>query len=136
MGRKSFNSKRNFLAATTLKPKAPSRGKSLADQIMETKLRSEQAKLALLEDEVPAKNPKYTRWVDMPPPTPEDEADFHRRFREILHNIAAEPIGPEEGESVQEWLTGQGAIIPDTPDWETPLYIEKWVRVGTKKQSD
>jgi len=49
MGRKSFNSTQNFLAATSLGSTAPKRGMSLADQIMETKLRSEQAKLALLE---------------------------------------------------------------------------------------
>ena len=128
MGRKSFNSKQNFLAASALKPNAKTRGKTLPDQIMETKLRSEQAKLKMLEAELPDEStPKYTRYVDMPPPTPEDEADFHRRFREIVNNIAREPVGPEAGQSVQDWLRDQGAVIPDLPEWKTPLYLEKWV---------
>ena len=88
MGRKSFNSTQNFLAATSLSPNAPKRGASLADQIMETKLRSEQAKLALLEAELPDESEvKYTRYVDMPPPTPEDEAAFDREFQKILSQI-------------------------------------------------
>lgn len=128
--RQSSTPKQNFLAATSLKPKAPSRDQSLADQIMETKLRSEQAKLKLLEAELPDESaPKYTRYVDMPPPTPEDEADFHLRFNDIIRKIAAEPVGPETGQTVQDWLTAQGATIPDSPEWKTLLYLEKWVGV-------
>ena len=130
MGRKSFNSKQNFLAASALKPNAKARGKTLPDQIMETRLRSEQAKLKMLEAELPDENAvKYMRYEDMPPPTPEDEADFHRRFREIVNNIAREPVGPEAGQSVQDWLRDQGAVIPDLPEWKTPLYLEQWVCV-------
>ena len=81
MTRNSKFSKQNYLAATSLKPKAPARGLSLQDQIMETKLRSEQAKLALLEAEVPREDVKYMRYEDMPPPSPEDEARFHTRFQ-------------------------------------------------------
>jgi len=30
---------------------------------------------------------KHTRYEDMPPPTPEDEARFHARFRKIMRDI-------------------------------------------------
>ena len=133
MTRNSKFSKQNYLAATSLKPKAPARGLSLQDQIMETKLRSEQAKLKLLEAELPNESEKkYTRYVDMPPPTPEDEAEFHARFNQLLSEIIAEDDdeheeGPEPGQTVQDWLTKRGAIIPDVPEWKTPLYLGKFV---------
>jgi len=88
MARNSKFSQKNYLAATSLSPNAPKRGVSLADQIMETKLRSEQAKLQLLEAELPDESEKkYTRYVDMPPPTPEDEAEFDREFQQILSEL-------------------------------------------------
>ena len=31
---------------------------------------------------------KHTRYEDMPPPTPEDEARFHDRLRNLIHRIA------------------------------------------------
>ena len=31
---------------------------------------------------------KHTRYEDMPPPTPEDEARFHDRLRSLIHRIA------------------------------------------------
>ena len=30
---------------------------------------------------------KHTRYEDMPPPTPEDEARFHARFQKIMRDI-------------------------------------------------
>ncbi len=67
----------------------------------------------------------------MPPPSPQQEAEFHQRFRTIMKDIAAArgKSGPEAGQTVQDWLRGQGAIIPDTPEWQTPLYLEKFVRI-------
>ena len=89
MGRKSFNSKQNFLAATSLNSSAAKGGASLADQIMETKLRSEQAKLTLLEAELPDESEvKYMRYEDMPPPSPEQEAEFYERFQTLIREIA------------------------------------------------
>jgi len=132
MGRKSFNSTQNFLAATSLSPNAPKRGMSLADQIMETKLRSEQAKLKLLEVELPDESEKkYTRYVDMPPPTPEDEAQFDAEFQKILSELFDgdeddDEQGPETGQTVQDWLTAQGATIPDAPEWKVPLYLDRY----------
>ena len=130
MARNSKFSKQNYLAASSLKPKKISRDVSLADQIMETKLRSEQAKLKLLEAELPDENAiKYMRYEDMPPPTPEQEAEFDREFQKILDELFSEPSGPEDGQTVQDWLTERGAAIPDLPEWKTPLYLEKWVDV-------
>ena len=31
---------------------------------------------------------QHTRYEDMPPPTPEDEARFHDRLRSLIHRIA------------------------------------------------
>ena len=130
MGRSSFNSKQNFLAASALSPKKPGRGLSLQEQIMETKLRSEQAKLAALEAELPSPEAmQYMRYEDMPPPSPEQEAEFDRKFKALLDDLLSEPWGPEKGQSVQDWLTELGASIPDTPEWQTPLYLDKFVRV-------
>lgn len=95
MGRNSPHSNRNYLAGTSLKPHKPSSTQSLQDQLIETKLRIEQAKLAKLEADIPDKTPKYTRYEDMPPPTPEDEARFHARFNELVRTIAMQP---DEGE--------------------------------------
>ena len=142
MGRKSFNSKQNFLAASALKPNAKTRGRTLPDQIMETKLRSEQAKLKMLEAELPDENAvKYMRYEDMPPPTPEQEAEFDAEFQRILNELFDEDEdgeesdhekgrgeeGPDAGQTVQAWLRARGAIIPDLPEWKTPLYLERWI---------
>ena len=69
----------------------------------------------------------YTRYVDMPSPTPEDEAQLEARFAALFDNLFAEPVGPEAGQTVQDWLQAQGSVIPDTPEWAVPLYLEKWV---------
>ena len=130
MGRTSIYSKSNY-PKQILGPysKKGARQANLAEQIIETKLRSEQAKLSLLEAKLPNESsPKHTRYVDMPPPTPEDEAMFEARFVELLDNVFAEPVGPEEGQTVQDWLREQGAVIPDTPEWQVPLYLEQWVQ--------
>jgi hypothetical protein len=130
MARHSKFSKQNFLAATSLWPRTPSPDLSLAEQIMETKLRSEQAKLAMLEAEVPEPEVKYMRYEDMPPPSPEQEAKFDAEFKALLDSLfdgPEDPIGPESGETVQDWLTNMGATLPDLPEWKTPLYLDKFV---------
>ena len=132
MGRNSFNSKQNFLTATSLRPSKSSRKLSLADQLIETRLQTEQAKLAMLQADLPDETPKYMRYEDMPPPSPEQEAEFDREFQGLLESLfdgPDEPMGPEEGQTVQDWLTELGASIPDLPDWQTPLYLKKWDRV-------
>ena len=53
---------------------------------------------------------------------------FDAEFAEMMTNILKEPFGPEEGQTVQEWLREQGAVIPDTPKWQVPLYLEQWVQ--------
>ena len=81
-----------------LKPQLPSRDLSLADQLIQTRLRIEQAKLAQIEADIPPNNPKHTRYVDMPPPTPEDEAEFEAEFQQILKELFdARELGPQSG---------------------------------------
>ena len=129
MARNGKHTKTDLMANSVLGPyaKKPSSTQSLQDQIMETKLRSEQAKLSLLKAKLPDEGPpKYTRWEDMPPPTPEDEARFFTRFRKLVGDIKLEGIGPEDGQTVQDWLRDQGAVIPDLPEWKVPLYLEKF----------
>jgi len=134
MARNSKFSQKNYLAASSLNSSKPSRNLSLADQLIETRLRSEQAKLALLEAELPDESEtKYTHYVDMPPPTPEDEAAFDREFQKILSELfdgdeEDHEEGPDEGQTVQDWLIKMGATIPDAPEWKVPLYLEKFDR--------
>ena len=125
--RQSSTPKQNFLAATSLGSTAPKPGMSLADQILETKLRSEQAKLKKLEAELPDEDVKYMRYEDFPPPSPEQEAEFHGRLRKLIREIAeTQESGPEEGQTVQDWLIADGAVIPDLPEWKQPLYLNRY----------
>jgi len=127
MARNSKFSQKNYLAASSLNLSKPSRALSLADQLIETRLRSEQAKLALLEAELPDESEKkYMRYEDMPPPSPEQEAEFYEQFKKLVGGILDDGIGPEDGQTVQDWLIEQGAVIPDLPEWKTPLYLEKF----------
>ncbi|MEP4053081.1 MAG: hypothetical protein ABJN22_12635 [Litorimonas sp.] len=126
MTRNSKNSKQNFLATTSLKPNNSTTNLNLADQLIETCLRIELAKLAKLEAETPREDIKYMRYEDMPPPSPAQEAEFYERFRKLINQIAHDDIGPEVGETVQNWLIKQGATIPDLPEWKTPLYLDKF----------
>lgn len=47
------------------------------------------AKARLEDDRTKALAKKYTRYEDMPPPTPEDEARFHARYQTIMRDILA-----------------------------------------------
>lgn len=38
--------------------------------------------------EAKAKAEKYTRWEDLPPPSPEDEARYYEDFKRIYHAVA------------------------------------------------
>lgn len=127
MTRNSKNSyKQNYLAATSLLPRMPASPQSLQDQLIETRLRIEQAKLAKLESETPREDVKYMRYEDMPPPSPEQEAEFYERFKKLVGGILDDGVGPESGQTLQDWLIGQGATIPDLPEWKTPLYLDKF----------
>ena len=60
-------------------------------------------------------------------PSPEDEAKFHARFRKLIREIAETRVsGPEEGQTVQDWLIADGAVIPDLPEWRRPLYLDRY----------
>ena len=45
------------------------------------------AKARLEDYRAKAFTKQHTRYEDMPPPTPEDEARFHERFRRIMRDI-------------------------------------------------
>ena len=45
------------------------------------------AKARLEEHRAKAFAKQHTRYEDMPPPTPEDEARFHARFKKIMRDI-------------------------------------------------
>ena len=93
MARNGKHTKTDLMESSVLIPYArkPASTQSLQDQLIETKLRIEQAKLAKLEAELPKDEPKYMRYEDMPPPTPEDEARFYARFQELVRAIATQP---------------------------------------------
>ena len=93
MARNSKNSKYEvFPKAARFPFVKTSQTQSLQDQLLETRLRIEQAKLAKLEADIPDPNPKYTRYEDMPPPTPEDEARFEAKFRKLVAALDAEEV--------------------------------------------
>lgn len=123
MGRNSKNSQQNYLVATSLKPHRPSSTQSLQDQLIETKLRIEQAKLAKLEAELPKDEPKYMRYEDMPPPSPDQEREFLKRFETLITNL--DKLGPKSGQSLQDWIGEQGGEVPDHPNWQMPQYMEE-----------
>ena len=79
---------------------------------------------------MPDPEPKYMRYEDMPPPWPEQDAAFDPEFKGLLDSlfeVSEDPISPEIGENVQDWLTHMGATLPDLPEWKTPLYLDKFV---------
>ncbi len=110
----------HFLNSSCLKGKVPTKTstQSLQDQLLETRLRIERAKLVKIEAEIPDKNPKYTRYEDMPPPTPEDEARFYARFRELIAGIDDAQIeanldrfrGPDQAAARKVLLAGRAEI--------------------------
>lgn len=107
----------HFLNNTSLNGRAPSQTQSLQDQLLETRLRIEQAKLAKLEADVPDPSPKYTRYEDMPPPTPEDEARFEARFRDLIAALDSEEIEQRlnrfrtpENLAIRKQLKDQGVL--------------------------
>jgi len=126
MTRNSKFSQKNYLAATSLNPHFPTSTLSLADQLIATRVRTEQAKLQKLEADLPTEDVKYMRYEDMPPPSPAQEAEFYEQFKKLVGGILDDGVGPETGQTLQEWLIEQGAVIPDLPEWKTPLYIDKF----------
>lgn len=64
---------------------------SPADELAQVKLEIEKAKLAKLQEDLPDPNaPEYTRWEDLPPPSPEDEARYYAEFQRIFDYVVEE----------------------------------------------
>ena len=62
----------------------------LAQNIAKTKLAIEKARLAKLEGEQPQSEPQYTRYEDMPPPSPEERARMEAEILAVFDRIKAE----------------------------------------------
>ena len=67
-------------------PEAP----SVQDELAATKLAIGKARLAKLEGEQPSSEPQYTRYEDMPPPSPEERARMEAEILAIFDRIKAE----------------------------------------------
>lgn len=124
MARNGKHTKTDLMEHSALIPyaKKTTSTQSLQDQLIETKLRIEQAKLAKLEAELPKDEPKYMRYEDMPPPSPEQEREFLQRFEMLITNL--DKLGPKPGQSLQDWIKEQGGEVPDHPNWQIPQYME------------
>ena len=68
----------------------PTEQEALAQNIAKTKLAIEKARLAKLEGEQPSSEPKYTRYEDMPSPSPEERARMEAEILAIFDRIKAE----------------------------------------------
>ena len=62
----------------------------LTQNIAKTKLAIEKARLAKLEGEQPQSTPQYTRYEDMPPPSPEERARMEAEILAVFDRIKAE----------------------------------------------
>ena len=71
------------------------------NQLAATKLAIEKARLAKLEGEQPQSEPQYTRYEDMPPPSPEERARMEAEMLAIFDRIKAE----EEAEKKAWYLS-------------------------------
>jgi len=68
------------------------------DELIETRLAIEKAKLAKLEAELPKPALNYTRYEDIPPPSPEERARFRERLDALI-----EKINTGEKERERQW---------------------------------
>ena len=88
-------------------PEAPSVQDQLAQNIAETKLAIEKARLAKLEGEQPSSAPQYTRYEDMPPPSPEERARMDAELLAIFDRIKA-----EEAAAKKAWYLSMTQYAP------------------------
>jgi len=69
-----------------------------AEAFVKIKLAIEKAKLAKLEAELPKPALNYTRYEDIPPPSPEERARFRERLDALI-----DKINTGEKERRREW---------------------------------
>ena len=65
------------------------RPKSIHDEIAATKLAIEKAKLAKLEKDLPKASPHFTRYEDIPAPSPEERERFTARLTALTETLEA-----------------------------------------------
>jgi len=91
MKRLSKNSKYPLENETRRPDRRGTNSASLQDQLLQIKLRIEQEKLAKIEEErreaAKLADMKYMRYEDMPPPTPDQEAEFLEQFKTLIGEV-------------------------------------------------
>ncbi len=65
---------------------------SAADQLARTHLAIEKAKLAKLEAGLPKPTPHFTRYEDLPPPSPEEQDRFYERLEKTIGDIERQAL--------------------------------------------
>lgn len=60
---------------------------SLSDQLLKARVAIEKVKLAKLEGDRPKATPQYTRYEDLPPPSPEEQDRFYERLEKTIGRI-------------------------------------------------
>ena len=71
-------------------PRNHPKRKPVADKLAETRLAIETAKLAKLAADLPKPTPQYTRYEDLPPPSPEEQDRFYKRLEKTIGSIEEE----------------------------------------------
>ncbi|GEM_PF-6724419 len=66
------------------------RPKALHNDLLQIRLAIERAKLIKLEADIQKPAPHYTRYEDLPPPSPEDRARFKQRLIDQVNQLAAQ----------------------------------------------
>jgi len=72
--------------------------KDTVEALAQTRLKIEQAKLARLEADLPKPELNYTRYEDIPPPSPGERARFRERLDALI-----EKINTGEKERQRQW---------------------------------
>jgi len=85
--------------------------RSLADELARTRLAIEKAKLAKLEADLPKPAPQYTRYEDLPPPSPEEQDRFYERLETTIGRMEVMSL-----EELREWEDSEFTVLPDDVD--------------------
>ncbi len=73
-------------------PRNHPKRQSAADALAFTRLAIEKAKLAKLEAALPKETPHFTRYEDLPPPSPEEQDRFYERLEKTIGDIEEQAL--------------------------------------------
>ncbi len=73
-------------------PRNHPKRQSAADELVLTRLAIEKAKLAKLEANLPKSTPPFTRYEDLPPPSPEEQDRFYERLEKTIGDIERQAL--------------------------------------------